>query len=49
MGLFGSKKIVCPAGRWTSIISTSFAQIPVQFDVRFEGEVAGGEAPAKKK
>lgn len=41
MGLFGPKRVSCPAGRWTTIISTSFAQIPVQFDVRFEGEVAG--------
>jgi hypothetical protein len=41
MGLFGPRRVTCPAGRWTTIISTSFAQMPKPFDVRFEGEAAG--------
>lgn len=47
MGLFGPKRVTCPAGQWTTIVSTSFAQMPKQFDVRFEGEAAG-EAEVKK-
>lgn len=41
MGLFGPTRVTCPAGQWTTIIKTSFAQIPVSFTVRLQGPVAG--------
>lgn len=47
MGLFGPKRISCPAGAWTTILATSFAQIPKSWVVRFEGEAAG-ECEVKK-
>lgn len=36
MGLFGSKLVRCPRGVWTTIISTSFAQLPTVFEVRMK-------------
>ena len=39
--MFGPRKVDCPAGAWTTIISTSFAQLPKSWSVRFEGDVAG--------
>lgn len=41
MGLFGPKRISCPAGVWTTIVATSFAQMPKSWTVKFEGAVAG--------
>lgn len=41
MGLFGPTRIDCPAGVWTTIVATSFAQIPKSWTVCFEGEVEG--------
>ena len=42
--MFGNKTITCPAGQWTTIIDTIFAQIPVTWEVHLRpetGEVAG--------
>ena len=42
--MFGPKTIHCPAGQWTVLIDTIFAQMPVTWDVHLrteEGEVAG--------
>ncbi len=41
MGLFGPKRITCPAGVWTPILATSFAQMPKSWSVHFEGAVSG--------
>jgi hypothetical protein len=41
MGLFGPKRISCPAGQWTTVLKTSFAQIPKSWRIRFEGEPRG--------
>lgn len=41
MGLFGPKRIPCPAGAWTTIVATSFAQMPKSWTVTFEGPAAG--------
>lgn len=42
MGLFGPKKVRCPANRWTTIISNRFVQMPAAFDVRMTA-VGGGD------
>ncbi len=47
MGWFGQKRITCPGGRRTTILATSFAQIPKCWAVRFEGG-AGGEVEITK-
>ncbi len=47
MGFLGPTTVRCPAGRWTTIIATSFAQIPKSWDVHFDGE-AYGEFEEKK-
>ena len=31
--MFGPKRIACPAGQWTTIIRTSFAQMPKAWSV----------------
>jgi len=37
--MFGRQNtITCPAGQWTTVIQTSFAQIPVAWTLRFQGE-----------
>jgi len=51
MGFFGTKKIECPANVWTTIISSSFAQMPVSFRVTFKsvkGETIDGEFSEKR-
>lgn len=47
MALFGPTRVSCPAGVWTTIISTWFAQLPKGWSVRIEGE-ASGECEVKK-
>jgi hypothetical protein len=43
--MFGKKTIECPAGEWTTIIRSRFAQMPAVWDVSLQasdgGEVAG--------
>ncbi|HEX8920776.1 MAG TPA: hypothetical protein VF766_04830 [Pyrinomonadaceae bacterium] len=43
--MFGRKKtIICPAGEWTTIIRSRFAQMPAVWDIHFhseDGDVAG--------
>ncbi|HJU55250.1 MAG TPA: hypothetical protein VJ715_11785 [Pyrinomonadaceae bacterium] len=42
--MFGKKTIACPAGQWTTIIRSRFAQMPAVWDVHLHsegGEVAG--------
>jgi hypothetical protein len=42
--MFGKKTIMCPAGEWTTIIRSRFAQMPASWDVSLRseaGEVAG--------
>lgn len=42
--MFGKKELICPAGQWTTIIRTSFAQMPAVWEVHLHpegGEVAG--------
>lgn len=48
--MFGPKIISCPAGAWTTIIETVFAQMPATWDVhlRAEGDEAAGEFEEKK-
>jgi hypothetical protein len=41
MGMFGTKKIVCPKNEWTTIISSSFAQMPVSWRIKFVPESGG--------
>lgn len=42
--MFRKKTIMCPAGQWTIIIRSRFAQMPAVWDVHLhseDGEVAG--------
>lgn len=39
--MFGPKRIDCPVRVWTTLVATSFAQIPMSWAVRFDGEVEG--------
>ena len=42
--MFRKKTIACPAGQWTTIIRSRFAQMPAVWDVHLrseDGEVAG--------
>jgi hypothetical protein len=42
--MFGKKTINCPAGEWTTIIRSRFAQMPAVWDVHLRsegGDVAG--------
>ena len=42
--MFGKKRIECPAGQWTTIIRSRFAQMPAVWEVSLHaggGEVAG--------
>jgi hypothetical protein len=42
--MFGNKTIRCPAEEWTTIIQSSFAQMPKTWDVHLtteSGEIAG--------
>lgn len=45
MGLFGPRRVRCPAGRWTALISNAFIALPGAWDMSFEsvdgGPVAG--------
>ncbi|MEK7468016.1 MAG: hypothetical protein AAB074_11425 [Planctomycetota bacterium] len=41
MRLFGPKRISCPGGQWTTVLKTSFAQMPKSWSVHFEGEPRG--------
>ena len=43
--MFGKKTIKCPAGEWTTIIRSRFAQMPATWDVylRTEGGDVAGE------
>ena len=44
--MFGKKTIICPAGEWTTIIRSRFAQLPATWDahLRSEGcDVVAGE------
>lgn len=38
MGLFRTKRVKCPAGEWTTLISNAFVQIPMGWVVRFRSE-----------
>jgi hypothetical protein len=43
--MFGKKKtVICPAGEWTTIIGSRFAQMPAVWDVHLRAE--GSEAVA---
>lgn len=42
--MFGKKTITCPAGQWTTIIRSRFAQMPAIWEIHLrseEGDVAG--------
>lgn len=41
MGLFGPTTVRCPAGRWTNIIATNFAQLPMSWSVTFRAPSGG--------
>ena len=47
MGMLGTKQIACPAGVWTTIITTSLTSFPKAWTVRFDGEIEG-ECEVKK-
>jgi hypothetical protein len=50
--MFGKKTITCPAGQWTTIIRSRFAQMPAVWDVQLHsggGEVAGEFEETKSK
>ncbi len=37
--MFGRQKtITCPAGQWTTVIQTRFAQLPITWILRLQGE-----------
>ena len=38
MGLFGPKRVACPANVWTTLVSNAFVQIPKNFDIEFQGD-----------
>jgi hypothetical protein len=48
--MFGKKTITCPAGQWTTIIRSRFAQLPASWDIhlRSEGGDVAGEFEEKK-
>lgn len=48
--MFRKKEIACPAGEWTTIIQSSFAQMPATWDVHLRSESAkiAGEFEEKK-
>lgn len=48
--MFGKKTIECPAGEWTTIIQSRFAQMPATWNVtlRSEGVEVAGEFEEKK-
>jgi hypothetical protein len=51
MRLFGTKRIHCPAGQWTTIIHTSFAQLPFTWTIRIQtesGAPIGGDYTERK-
>ena len=51
MGLFGSRKKKCPAGKWTTLISNFGTGMPKTFTVAFsseKGEDISGEYMEKK-
>lgn len=41
MGIFGSRKVRCPAGQWTAIISNFGTGMAKTFNVRFIQETGG--------
>ncbi|MCL4859564.1 MAG: hypothetical protein KJZ93_09165 [Caldilineaceae bacterium] len=48
--MFGMKTVVCPAGQWTTLIRSRFAQLPKVWRVHLrseDGEVAGEFAETK--
>ena len=50
--MFGKKTIECPAGEWTIIIRSRFAQMPAVWDVTLHaagGAVAGEYVETKSK
>jgi len=51
--MFGKKSIECPAGQWTTVIRSRFAQMPAVWEVRLRteggGEVAGEFEETKSK
>lgn len=50
--MFGKKSITCPAGQWTTIIRSRFAQMPAVWDVHLSaegGEVSGEYVETKSK
>ena len=50
--MFGKKTIDCPAGQWTTIIRSRFAQMPAVWNVHLrseDGEVAGEFEETKSK
>jgi hypothetical protein len=50
--MFGKKTIICPAGEWTTIIRSRFAQMPAVWDIHLRpegGEVAGEFEETKSK
>jgi len=38
MGLFGPKRVICPPGVWTTVVSDVFVQMPKMYVIDFEGE-----------
>ncbi len=42
MGFFGPTQVQCPAGQWTTVVSSSFAQMPKSYRVRFLSDPYGG-------
>jgi hypothetical protein len=50
--MFRKKPILCPAGQWTTIIKSRFAQMPAVWDIHLrseDGEVAGAYEETKSK
>ena len=50
--MFGKKIITCPAGEWTTIIQTRFAQMPAVWEIHLrseDGRVAGEFEETKSK
>ena len=42
------RSVRCPAGVWTTILSSSFSSIPASWLVKFQGPSVGGEVEVKK-
>jgi len=51
MGIFGPKRVSCPAGAWTDILSTMFVGLPASWEVTFasaDGKPVDGEYIQKR-